>query len=129
MDVARIDHIALVVSDVARSCEFYCQVLGMTKVNYKSDQVALNFGDQQIKLYQLGCEQATHAETLIQGSADLCFITTTPLIQAMSTLNHHQVPLIDGPVARDGALGPIQSLYFKDPDGNLIEVSRYSNQH
>ena len=88
-------------------------------------RVALTFGRQKINLHLAGHEFAPHAQRPVPGSADLCLITTMPLDQAMAYVAAQRVPILEGPVDRTGATGPLRSFYFRDPDANLIEVSNY----
>lgn len=125
MQIASLDHLVLTVADVATTCAFYERVLGMQVVTFGDQRKALQFGQQKINLHQQGKEfepKAAHPEP---GSADLCFITSTPLAQVITHLEACQIPIIEGPVKRTGARGPILSVYLRDPDQNLIEISNY----
>ena len=126
MRIDRIDHLVLTVQDIPASCDFYSRVLGMNIVTFGAGRKALSFGDQKINLHQRGQEFEPKAAHPRPGSADICLITSTPLAQVMTHLQACSVELLDGPVQRTGALGPIKSLYFRDPDSNLIEVSSYA---
>ena len=126
MEIDRIDHIVLTVADVEATIRFYSDVLGMRAVTFGDGRRALAFGGQKINLHQAGREFEPKAAHPTPGSADLCFITRTPLGEVMRHLSGCGVDVIEGPVERTGALGPMQSVYFRDPDGNLVEVSRYS---
>ena len=126
MRIDRIDHLVLTVQDISASCDFYSRVLGMNIVTFGAGRKALSFGDQKINLHQRGQEFEPKAAHPRPGSADICLITSTPLAQVMTHLQACSVELLDGPVQRTGALGPIKSLYFRDPDSNLIEVSSYA---
>lgn len=123
--IDRLDHLVLTVSNVATTSEFYQRVLGMTLVRFGEGRIALTFGLQKINLHLAGHEYAPHAQHPVPGSADLCLITTTPLDEAMAHVTAQQVAILEGPVDRTGATGPIRSFYFRDPDANLIEVSNY----
>ncbi|GJL56990.1 MAG: biphenyl-2,3-diol 1,2-dioxygenase [Nitrospirales bacterium] len=125
MKVTHLDHIVLTVSDIERTAEFYQTVLGMRRVSFGEGRVALSFGNQKINLHQLHHEFDPKAGNVQVGSADLCFVLNISLEEAKRHLKKHEVEIIDGPVARTGATGPITSLYFRDPDLNLIEVSSY----
>jgi catechol 2,3-dioxygenase-like lactoylglutathione lyase family enzyme len=125
MKVTRLDHLVLTVKDIDLTVEFYTSVLGMDKVVFGDGRVALVFGRQKINLHQSGKEFEPKAKTVQVGSADLCFIIDVPVEDAMITLNTRGIKVIEGPVERTGALGKISSAYFRDPDGNLIEVSNY----
>jgi catechol 2,3-dioxygenase-like lactoylglutathione lyase family enzyme len=124
--VERIDHLVLTVADVERTVEFYRQVLGMRAVTFGAGRRALAFGEQKLNLHRAGHEFEPKAARPTPGSADLCLITSTPLADVVAHLVASAVPVEEGPVARTGALGPITSVYFRDPDGNLIEVSNYN---
>ncbi|HEU5008652.1 MAG TPA: FMN-binding negative transcriptional regulator [Jatrophihabitantaceae bacterium] len=123
--IERLDHLVLTVADVERTVEFYARVLGMQAVTFGSGRRALGFGQQKINLHLAGHEFEPKAALPTPGSADLCLITSTPLDGVVAHLAASGVPIEDGPVTRTGAVGPITSVYFRDPDGNLIEVSNY----
>lgn len=123
MHIAHLDHLVLTVSDLAVTEDFYCRVLGMQPVKFGQDRRALAFGCQKINLHQAGLEFEPKAERPTPGSADLCFIVATPLEQVIAQLQKEQVNIIEGPVKRTGATGPILSVYIRDPDLNLIELS------
>ncbi|MGY8870023.1 MAG: VOC family protein [Pseudomonadales bacterium] len=125
MIVKRLDHLVLTVQDIEASVGFYQRVLGMTKEVFSEGRIALSFGEQKINLHESGREFEPKAGLVQVGSADLCFIIETPLSEAVMHLRGCKVELLEGPVKRTGALGPIMSLYFRDPDMNLIEVSNY----
>ncbi len=127
MRVNRIDHLVLTVADIANTVRFYETVLGMRKIDFAGGRIALGFGRQKINLHQLGAEFEPHAGRVQAGSADLCFIVDDPLDEALAQLAGLGVEVIEGPVARTGAEGPLRSLYFRDPDGNLIEISNYAS--
>lgn len=125
--IASLDHLVLTVRDIARSCDFYGSVLGMEAVQFRaadgSERRALAFGRQKINLHQAGAEFEPKAEAPCPGSADLCFLSETPLSDWMAHFGAHGVEVLEGPVGRTGAVGPILSVYVRDPDGNLIEVA------
>ena len=126
MRIDRIDHIVLTVFDLERTCDFYTRVLGMEVVKFGAEgRTALAFGRQKLNLHQAGREFEPKALKPGPGAIDLCFIAQTPLEQVMETLKAEGVAIIEGPVDKTGALGPMKSVYFRDPDGNLIEVSNY----
>jgi catechol 2,3-dioxygenase-like lactoylglutathione lyase family enzyme len=121
----RLDHLVLTVRDLDATCQFYSTVLGMTVVTFGDRRTALQFGQQKLNLHQAGQEFAPKALHPTCGSADLCFITDTPLEQVMEHLQACGVAIEAGIVNRTGAMGPLRSLYLRDPDGNLIELSNY----
>ncbi|QDZ29783.1 VOC family protein [Noviherbaspirillum sp. UKPF54] len=125
MKIDRIDHIVLTVRDIDATCDFYSTALGMDVVTFGQGRKALAFGAQKINLHQHGAEFEPKALLPTPGSADLCLITSVPLAEAMAHLARCGVAIEDGPVQRTGATGPIRSVYFRDPDRNLIEVSNY----
>ena len=125
--VTSLDHLVLTVRDIAATCAFYVDVLGMSVETFHpadgSTRKALKFGAQKINLHQAGAEFAPKSQYPTPGSADLCFLTDTPLNQWATHLSALGVSIEEGPVARTGATGPILSLYVRDPDANLIEIS------
>ena len=125
MHIDRLDHLVLTVASIEATCAFYERALGMTVVRFGQGRTALAFGVQKINLHQAGHEFEPKARAPTSGSGDLCFITPTPLDQVLAHLNACGVEIIEGPVTRTGALGTMQSVYFRDPDGNLLEVSNY----
>jgi catechol 2,3-dioxygenase-like lactoylglutathione lyase family enzyme len=125
MNVDRLNHLVLTVKDADATCVFYSTVLGMKVVTFGNGRKALAFGSQKINLHEKGKEFEPKANQPTPGSADLCFITTIPLTQVIEHLRQHDVEIIEGPVRRTGAVGIIESVYFRDPDLNLIEVSNY----
>ncbi|MBR9883537.1 MAG: VOC family protein [Oceanospirillales bacterium] len=127
MHISRLDHLVLTVADIDRTVAFYTHVMGMKKEVFGEGRIALSFGHQKINLHQSGKEFEPKAENVQPGSADLCFIIDQPVELAIEQLNACDVPVIEGPVKRTGATGAILSAYFRDPDGNLIEVSNYLN--
>ncbi|AVY94598.1 catechol 2,3-dioxygenase-like lactoylglutathione lyase family enzyme [Microvirgula sp. AG722] len=126
MQINRLDHLVLTVADIERSCQFYRQVLGFEVVTFRGDRKALVFGRQKINLHQTGREFEPKALLPTAGSADLCFIADTPLEQVIDELHGQGITIEEGPVERTGASGPIRSVYLRDPDQNLIEISNYS---
>ena len=124
-EIERLDHIVLTVADIDATCAFYESALGMERVEFGEGRVALAFGDQKINLHQAGREFEPKAGNPAPGSADLCFVAGTPLDEVVDHLKSLNVLILEGPVARTGAMGQMVSIYFRDPDGNLIEVSNY----
>ena len=125
MEIDRLDHLVLTVKDIAATCRFYCQVMGMQEVTFGQGRKALLFGRQKINLHQQGREFEPKAARPMPGSADLCFIASTSLSVIAQQLQACGILIETGPVARTGALGAIRSLYFRDPDNNLIEIANY----
>ena len=125
MNITALDHLVLTVADVARSIDFYTRVLGMEAITFGEGRKALRFGSQKINLHQLGAEVLPNAARATAGSADLCLLTDTPLPQVLAELAAHQIEVISDIVPRTGAVGAIESVYLRDPDGNLLEISRY----
>jgi catechol 2,3-dioxygenase-like lactoylglutathione lyase family enzyme len=130
MRIDAIDHLVLTVRDIQIATAFYTRVLGMEAVTFGANRRALAFGAQKINLHEAGRELEPKAATPTPGSADLCFVTTEAPAAVLAHLDACGVEVIEGPVMRTGARGPIASVYFRDPDGNLIEVSSYvSGEH
>ena len=125
MRIDRLDHLVLTVADVDATVAFYTRVLGMTEVRFRGGRRALAFGSSKINLHEVGQEFEPKAARPTLGSADLCLICAEPLEQVMAELTGHGVPIEEGPVDRTGATGPIRSVYLRDPDQNLIEISNY----
>ena len=125
ISITRLDHLVLTVRDIAATCDFYSRVLGMAVVTFGEGRTALSFGNQKINLHQAGREIEPHAARPMPGSADLCLITDDEPAATLSALQAHGVAIELGPVQRTGALGAIESIYLRDPDGNLIEIARY----
>ena len=127
MKLDRLDHLVLTVRNIETTCSFYANVLGMEVVTFENGRKALSFGSQKINLHEAGKEFEPKAYRPTPGSADLCFTTTTSMDEVVKRLELSKVRVLDGPVKRTGALGPMESVYFRDPDLNLIEVSNYED--
>lgn len=127
MKIARLDHLVLTVHNIEVTCNFYSRVMGMQIVTFGTGRKALLFGNQKINLHEFGHEFDPKAEKPTPGSADLCFITEESPEAVIEHLFKQGVTVEVGPVERTGALGTIMSVYFRDPDRNLIEVSSYGN--
>ena len=125
MKIDSIDHVVLTVKDIGATCDFYSKVLGMEIVTFGEGRKALAFGSQKVNLQQLGRESTLIAEKPTPGSADICFVSSVPISEVVAHLNSCGVRLIGGPVERNGARGMMMSVYFRDPDMNLVEVSNY----
>ena len=123
MKISRIDHIVFTVRSIEATCEFYARALGMEVVTFGEGRKALSFGNQKLNLHEAGKEFEPKARRPTPGSIDLCLITDTPISDVMSELTRAGVDVIEGPVKRTGATGPIMSVYFRDPDDNLIEIA------
>ena len=120
-----IDHLVLTVKSIAKTCEFYAQVLGMEREEFGACRVALKFGSQKFNLHEAGSEFEPKAILPTPGSADLCLITTSTMEEVSAHLSKCGILIEQGPVSRTGAMGSITSVYFRDPDNNLIELSNY----
>jgi catechol 2,3-dioxygenase-like lactoylglutathione lyase family enzyme len=125
MQIERLDHLVLTVADIAHTCEFYTRVLGMEVTTFGEGRTALKFGQQKINLHPADRIPGLVAERPTPGSGDLCFITAVPLAEVTAHLANCEVPIVAGPGPRAGAIGTIQSVYIRDPDQNLIEISNY----
>ena len=121
--LSHLDHLVLTVLDIKRTCAFYRGVLGMTVETFAEGRTALRFGAQKINLHEAGREFEPKAALATPGSADLCFIAGTRLEEVEADLERSAIAIELGPVERTGAIGPMRSLYIRDPDGNLIEIS------
>jgi catechol 2,3-dioxygenase-like lactoylglutathione lyase family enzyme len=126
MRIARLDHLVLTVADIDRTVAFYRDVLGMEPVVFGGGRTALAFGQSKINLHLAGHEFEPKAARPVPGSADLCLVVDGDLDDVRAELDHHGVAIEEGPVERTGALGSITSVYVRDPDGNLVELSTYA---
>ncbi|UKB81620.1 VOC family protein [Chryseobacterium sp. MEBOG07] len=125
MEIKNLDHLVLTVANIDKTIEFYTKIMGFEEVTFGDNRKALIFGNQKINLHQKGNEFEPKAESPTCGSADLCFIAQTNIDDVMEELKQKNVDIIEGIVDRTGAVGKIKSVYFRDPDQNLIEVSNY----
>jgi catechol 2,3-dioxygenase-like lactoylglutathione lyase family enzyme len=125
MNIARLDHLVLTVADIERTCDFYTRVLGMEVIKFGEGRTALRFGQQKINLHPADNIPGLVADKPTAGSGDLCFITEVPIAEVVAHLQRCEVPIITGPGPRAGAIGTIQSVYIRDPDQNLVEISNY----
>jgi catechol 2,3-dioxygenase-like lactoylglutathione lyase family enzyme len=123
LSLEMLDHLVLTVRDIESTCRFYARALGMRVITFGGARRALAFGSQKINLHEAGNEIAPKALYPTPGSGDLCFITRTPVQEVIDHLRSCGVEILEGPVKRTGAQGPITSVYFRDPDGNLIEIA------
>jgi catechol 2,3-dioxygenase-like lactoylglutathione lyase family enzyme len=125
MHIERLDHLVLTVADIDRTCAFYTRVLGMEVVHFGEGRTALRFGRQKMNLHPADNIPSLVANKPTPGSADLCFITSVPLTKVTAHLEACGVPVVAGPGPRAGAIATIQSVYIRDPDLNLVEISNY----
>jgi len=125
LTIDRLDHLVLTVRDMDASIDFYTRVMGFEVVSFGQGRKALAFGRQKINLHPADAPLAPHALAPTPGSADLCFVSVAPIDAVLAQLATAGVAIESGPVPRTGAIGPITSVYFRDPDQNLIEVSVY----
>ena len=124
--IDHVDHIVLTTRDKDACIRFYTEVLGMKLEKFSTpteERLALKFGAQKINLHEWGREFTPRAHVAVPGSLDLCFIASTPLEDVIQKLKKNNVPILEGPVAKTGAKGPIRSVYVRDPDLNLVEIS------
>jgi catechol 2,3-dioxygenase-like lactoylglutathione lyase family enzyme len=123
ISVDTVDHLVLTVRDRAATLAFYVDLLGMTARQFGEGRLALHFGDQKLNIHVAGEEIAPHAQQPTPGSADLCFITSTPVEGVVRACEDAGVAIEQGPVQRVGATGDLLSVYLRDPDGNLVELA------
>ncbi|PVE64479.1 VOC family protein [Priestia megaterium] len=123
--IKQIDHLVLTVKDIEKTINFYTIILGMKEETFGLGRKALLFGNQKINLHEAGNEFEPKAKHPLPGSVDLCFISNESLEKVVNILRKNNVTIEEGPVNRRGALGPIKSVYVRDPDQNLIEISHY----
>jgi catechol 2,3-dioxygenase-like lactoylglutathione lyase family enzyme len=117
------DHVVLTTRDLERCLDFYSRILGMTIERYGDNRIALRFGEHKFNVHPPGFDAGIKARIPTPGSLDLCFLADEPLEDVIAQLKRHNVPIEEGPVVRTGARFPIRSVYVRDPDGNLIEIS------
>ncbi|PWN36432.1 Glyoxalase/Bleomycin resistance protein/Dihydroxybiphenyl dioxygenase [Meira miltonrushii] len=123
--IESIDHIVITCKDINKTIDFYTK-LGMKHTQFSQGRNALEFGNQKINLHIAGHEFEPKAQNPVPGSQDLCFVISIPIQQAQDKLSKHRIEIIEGPVQRTGAKGQINSVYVRDPDGNLVELSTYN---
>ena len=123
--IDRLDHFVMTTGQPEETIRFYTEVLGMTLEHFGNGRRALKFGRQKINIHVKGKEYEPRAHAPGVGTLDFCFIASVPLDQVIARLAQHNVKIIEGPVQKTGAMGPIKSVYFRDPDLNLVEVSEY----
>ena len=125
MNIVGLDHLVLAVADIERTAAFYQRVLGLERVTFGPGRTALQAGDQKINLQSVNEPHLPVAGTPTPGSADFCLVTESAVQDVLDALARAGVDVVAGPVSKTGALGPMTSVYFNDPDGNLVEVARY----
>lgn len=126
MIITHLDHLVITVKSLSVTCDFYAKILGMEIITFGNNRKALRFGQQKINLHEKGREIAPMASSPTMGAADLCFISATPVENVLQELQDNNIPVLEGGIVeRTRASGKIRSVYFRDPDGNLLEVSNY----
>ena len=126
--IDHVDHIVLTTRDLKACIRFYSEVLGMKLEKFRTpteERMALKFGEQKINVHEWGKEFTPRAHVAAPGTLDLCFIASVSLQEVMTRLKKNNIPLLEGPVQKTGAQGPITSVYVRDPDLNLVEISVY----
>lgn len=123
MNISSLDHLVLTVANIEGTCTFYEDILGMHRVTLPTNRTSLTFGNQRINLHEHGHEFEPKAFKPTPGSGDLCFLTDTSAVDLVAHLQSHHIPIEHGPVERSVTAGTRLSVYFRDPDGNLIEVA------
>ena len=121
--IGSIDHVVLTTRDLERCLDFYTRVLGMRVERYGASRIALRFGDHKFNVHPPGFDAGIKARIPTPGSLDLCFLADRPLDEVIAQLKAHEVEIEEGPIVRAGARFPIRSVYVRDPDGNLVEIS------
>ncbi|AQW68591.1 VOC family protein [Pseudomonas putida] len=121
--IDHLDHLVLTTIDVEACKDFYTRIMGMKLENFGAGRLAMRFGEQKINVHVRGHEFEPKAHLPVPGALDLCFIASISLEEVVAHLKAQQWPIIEGPVQRTGATGPIRSIYVRDPDLNLIEIS------
>ena len=124
--IDHIDHIVLTTRDLQGCIRFYTEVLGMKLERFSASRLALKFGSQKLNLHEWGKEFTPRAHVAAPGALDLCFIAAIPLEKVIENLQKNGIPILEGPVAKTGAQGAIRSVYVRDPDLNLVEISVYN---
>tara|TARA_B100000963_G_scaffold337785_1_gene334078 strand:+ start:226 stop:621 length:396 start_codon:yes stop_codon:yes gene_type:complete len=130
--IKSIDHIVLTTKDTDKTIQFYCGVLGMTLDRFtpagsSSERLALCFGVQKINLHQASSPYVPHAQNPVSGAVDICFLSDIPIEEWIEILTQYSITVEEGPTAKTGATGPLCSIYVRDPDGNLIEISNLTS--
>lgn len=128
MQLKRIDHLVITVKNVEATVEFYTKVLNMQELTVKRKDIemkALRFGDQRFHVHELGKEHEPKALKVTPGSADICLVTDSPIADVVNHLKQFNIKIEKEPMVITGTLGQMESVWFRDPDGNLIEISNY----
>jgi catechol 2,3-dioxygenase-like lactoylglutathione lyase family enzyme len=125
IEVEGVDHLVLTVASIERTIAFYTDVIGMRAEKFGDERWALHFGTQKFNLHEAGHEFEPKAQRPTPGSIDICLVASTPLDEVVDTLRARGVPIVEGPVDRTGARGPMRSVYVRDPDDNLVELCHY----
>lgn len=126
--IHHLDHLVLTTNDAVRCVDFYTRVLGMTLEHFGLDRIALKFGEQKINVHEPGRLFLPRADVPTPGSLDLCFISAIPLDDVILHLKENGAIIEEGPVPRTGAVYTLRSIYLRDPDGNLIEISERTEE-
>lgn len=121
--IGSIDHVVLTTRDERQCLDFYTRVLGMTEERYGANRLALRFGTQKINVHTPGLDADLKASAPCAGSLDLCFLASVPLERIIARLDECGISIVAGPLHRSGGCGSIRSIYVRDPDGNLVEIS------
>lgn len=125
LKITSIDHIVLTVKDINKSLYFYETILGLKKEIFNQNRIALTFGNQKLNLHEYKHEIKPHSLIPTPGSIDLCFLTESTINESIKHIQSKGINILEGPVQRTGANGPITSFYINDPDGNLVEIGQY----
>ncbi len=125
INITQLDHLVLTVKSIEVTCAFYSDILGMEIVTFGDNRKALIFYNQKFNLHEVGNEFEPKAYKPCSGAIDLCLISDSPLKSIISDLNQHNISIEEGPIERTGATGKLLSVYIRDPDRNLIEISNY----
>lgn len=128
MKIDALDHLVLTVNDLSATHDFYSEMLGMEVVKFGEGRTALRFGKQKINLHEVGSNLLPRAQAPTAGSGDLCFITSVPISEVVDHLNARGVEIVTGPGPRTGARRMLESVYIRDPDQNLIEISNETGE-
>lgn len=127
LELDRIDHVIFTVRDVEATCTWYVRVLGTEVLTFGDGRKALQVGHCKLNLHPAGKEYEPKAAVPGPGTQDICLVTTSPLPAVLDHLKRMSVSIVEGPVPRTGATGPIESVYLRDPDGNLVELAWYAD--